>query len=287
MNTPYSSTFFNKYTFSKIANVVRMLEIDESLVKMEDGIYAIPYGESRIPPLTLPLTKKEIPTLVCDVVVDGRHFLKASNEPARKDIYDFNLLLALLTRDWMRGNKRDLLQVTPLFHKFYSQWFRNTLSGRLGLDFAQVFKIQAIGAITFLKYFDDYSDDVLASRASRVLPGTDDFTLLNTFGGEFPDAKTFPETLEWIRESIDSPRASSLSLAYGTVAFSRTWGPAFKEVSLCAVEYPPVFAAMCYHSLKSNGFIRTDLGQFLKKTVRTAESTEFVRSMDMLINNLI
>lgn len=284
-NTPYQTSSFKNHTFDRTGSVIRMLEIDDRLVRLDNGIYAIPYGEASIPPFSLPITKQEVPNLNADVVVDGRTFLKSDNTPAREDTKDFYLNTSILTRDWMNGNRKDLLQTTTKLHKFYTDWFRNTISGRLGLDMSQTFKIQAIGAIYFLKLIDEnYSDEILARRASRVLPAMDYITLLDTFEGEFPQVRDLNDVMEWIRQALDSPRANALTLPYAQLAVAMTWGPAFKEISLAAVEYPPIFASMCYQSLRNSAFLRSNLGQYLKKSVRPNETLEFIKEMTILLN---
>lgn len=284
INTPYASNSFQHHRFDKTGREIRLLEIDQRLVRMDDGVYAVPYGVTSFPPFNLFLTKEQVPSLETDIVVDGRLFLKADNTPARRDIYEFYLMVATLMKDWMAGNRKDLLHTTDLLMRFYSQWFRNTVSGRMGLDLSQTLVIQAVGVVFFIKQFDqDISDDLLLKRAVRVIPGVDMYGLLDLLGGSIRDIKTLSDVMEWIREIFDSPRTSSLTNAYATIAFSRTWGPAFKEMSLAAVEYPPIFAAMCYHSIRSSGFLRTDLGQWLKKSIRPNDTTEYVRSIDMLL----
>lgn len=291
--TPYQTSAFGKFVFDKTGSVVRRLEIDEQLIKLDPSgkILAIPRSVVDIPPFTMWLTKEEIPGLKTNVVVDGRPFLKEDGTSAKADVSNFYILGGGLISNWMENGSSDIRAVGGDFLiKLYAQWMRNGLTQRLGLDFSQTYLVQAVMTIFYLQLHTPLTTnssgqevDRILNRAARTLPSTDPMTLLDRLGGELVPLNTLEEALAWCREISESPRMEGLTLALARTVVGRAWPIQYREVSNAAVEYPPLFAAMVYHSLKSRGFIRTELGDMIKKSVRPQDATNFTNSMDRLL----
>lgn len=226
------------------------------------------------------------------VVFDGRSFLKEDGTPAKMDTYNFFKDASILIREWVRRGPGDLKDTGGDFLvKVFSQWMRNCLTGRLGLDISQVYLVQAVMAIYYLQLHTPLTNnssgqdvDRIVNRAARVLPMTDPVTLLDRLGGHIEPLASLEDAINWIRQLSDTPRMEGLTIALARTAVLRAWPYTYKEVTSAAVEYPPIFAAMIYHTLKSSGFVRTDLGELIKKTVRGNEAISFLKSMERYLN---
>lgn len=292
--SPYQTTAFGKHVFDKTSTLVKRLEIDDKLVKVtpDGSVMSIPKSSTDIPPFGLWLTREEVPTLNAQVVFDGRSFLKEDGTPAKLDVYTFFKQAGILTRNWVATGTGELKDVGGDFLvKIFSQWMRNSLTARLGLDITQVYLVQAVMAIYYIQLHTPLTSnsnggdvDRILNRAARALPATDPVTLLDRLGGFIEPLRSIEDAVNWIRRLSDSPRMEGLTMALVRTAVTRAWPFAYKEVTSASVEYPPIFAAMVYHSLKSSGFVRTELGDLLKKTVRGNESISFVKSMERYLN---
>lgn len=295
-NSPYQTSGFTNHTFDKTGRSIRKLEIDGTLIKMtpSGNIVAVPPGVTEFPPFSMFLTKDQIPHLEADVVIDGRGFLNADGHPTKKEVYEFYLTTALLIVKWMDGGKSDLLSAGGDFlTKIYSQWVRNSISPRLGLDFNQTYRIQAVAAVYFIQQSVPITNnsngstvDRVVTRASRALPTTDPVSLLDTFNDVIPPLNSLEDALAWMREMVDTTRAVGLNSAMARTALGRAWTMAYRDISNAAIEYPPIFASMVYHSLKGAGFVRTDLGEMLKRTVRGNDGSNFVKTIDRYISDI-
>lgn len=292
--TPLQTSAFNKYTFKKTASDLRTLEIDDSLFTIDSRhqIVGIPRSAKDVPPLPLWLTKLEAPNLNANIVIDTRSYIKEDNTPAKQDVADFYLLGAKLINIWMGGGQGDIKDAGGDFLvKVYGQWTRNALTQRIGLDIDQVYLVQAVMVIFYLQQHEPITNnssgsqiDRLLNRAARALPSTDPSILSERLNDIIKPLETLEDALNWIRELAETPRMESLTLALARTVIGRVWPMQYLAVSNAAVEYPPVFAAMVYHTLKSRNFIRSELGDLLKKTVRANEADNFVRSMDRLLS---
>lgn len=294
INSPYQTTAFGKHVFDKTASLVRRLEIDGKLVKVtgDGSVMSIPKQSTEVPPFGLWLTREEVPTMNASVVFDGRAFLKEDGTPAKADTYAFFKDAGILIRNWVRHGSGDLKDTGGDFLvKVFSQWMRNGLTARLGVDIGQVYLVQAVMAIYYLQLHTPLTSnssgqdvDRILNRAARVLPATDPITLLDRLGGHIEPLATLEDAIDWIRKLSDSPRMEGLTMALARTTVARAWPYTYKEVSSAAVEYPPIFAAMVYHTLKNSGFIRTELGDLIKKSVRGNESLTFIKSMERYLN---
>lgn len=293
--SPFQTSAFNKYTFRKIGPDLRRLEIQEELLNIDarNNISAIPRNIKEIPPLPLWITRLEVPDLKANVIIDARSYLKADGTPAKQDVADFYMLGARLINGWINDGATDLKDAGGDFLvKLYGQWMRNSLTGRLGLDLEQVYLVQAVMVIFYLQMHEPITSnsngrdvDRLLNRAARALPATDPIMLLEKLGDEVRPLETLEDALAWCRELGESPRMESLTLALARTVIGRIWPAQYLAVSNASAEYPPVFAAMVYHTFKSRNFIRTELSDLLKKTVRANEADNFIRSIDRLLTS--
>lgn len=292
--TPLQTSAFSKFVFKQTASDLRRLEIDEGLYTIDSkrSIMGIPRSVKDIPPLPLWITKLEAPNLNANIVIDTRSYMKEDNTPAKKDVADFYILGAKLIDVWMNEGQNDVKEVGGDFLiKVYGQWTRNALTQRIGLDIDQVYIVQAVMVIFYLQQHEAITNnssgvqiDRILNRAARALPVTDPSILMERLGDEVRPLNSLEDALNWIRDLAETPRMEALTLALARTVIGRVWPMQYLSVSNAAVEYPPVFAAMVYHTLKSRNFIRTELGDLLKKTVRANEADNFVRSMDRLLS---
>lgn len=293
-DSPYQTSGFSSHLFDKTGRGIRKLEIEGELIKLTPAgnIVAVPPGVVDFPPFYMFLTKDQIPHLEADVVIDGRGLLTSEGKPSKLDAYNFYLKTAELIVRWMKDDRSDLLSVGGDFlTKMYGQWLRNAISSRLGLDFNQTYRVQAAATVFYIQQHIPLTTnsngrdvDRVVVRASRALPSTDPLSLMSVFSDNVPPLNTLVEMLQWTQELIDSVRASGLSVALARTALGRAWPVAYRDISNAAIEYPPVFASMVYHSLKSSGFVRTELGDMLKRSARGNDGTNFIKNVDRYLS---
>lgn len=289
-NSPYQTSGFQSHLFDKTGKGIRKLEIEGELIKLTPGgnIVAVPPGVVEFPPFHMFLTKDQIPHLEADVVIDGRGFLTAEGKPSKLDTYNFYVMTSQMIVQWMKGEKSDLLSAGGDFlTKMYGQWIRNSLSHRIGLDFNQTYRVQAAAVVFYIQQHiplttNSNGNDVdrIVVRASRALPTTDPISLMAVFSDNVPPLTTLVDVLQWMQELIGSVRGTGLSVALARTALGRAWTMGYRDVSNAAIEYPPIFASMVYHSLKSSGFVRTELGDMLKRSARGNDAANFIKSID-------
>lgn len=287
--SPYQTSAFKQHRFNKTGTAIRQLEILEELVPLESSIdiKAIPPSVKDLAPFSLWITNNEVQNLSSDVVVDGRPFLNGSGNVSNQSLYGLYTDTGILIKKWMDGGQYDILSTGgDLAVKVYSQIFRNLLSARLNLDFNQTYLIQAVGAIFYIQLHTPITSnsngteyDRVISRAARALPMTDAQSLQERVG-DVPPLNTIEDAVNWIKEIVQGPRIETLTMAHVRQSTLSLWMSQYSEMSACAIEYPPLFLAMMYHSIKSHGFVRSNLGEFIKKSVRPNDSQAFIRSMD-------
>lgn len=292
--SPYQTTSFKQHRFNKIGTTIKQLEIMDELIPLDSGINikAIPSSIKDLAPFSLWVTNNEVQNLSSDIVVDGRPFLNGSGNVSNQSLHDFYVDTGILIKKWMDGGQYDVLSAGgDLAVKIYSQMFRNLLSARLNLDFNQTYLIQAVGAIFFIQLCTPITSnsngteyDRVITRAARALPMTD-FLSLQERVGDVPPLNDLEDAVNWIKEIIKSPRIEALNMAHVRQSTLNLWTSQYKELSACAIEYPPLFISMMYHSIKSQGFVRSNLGELIKKSVRPNDSQSFIRSMDTYLRN--
>lgn len=288
--TPYQTTPFKNNVFEKTGRGIRHLEIENKLVTLspDKSITAVPHGVTDFPPFTLFMTKKEIPTLECDVVIDGRLVLKADHSPVKDDVFSFYMNSAKMIKKWQQDDRSQLLRMGgSLLPKLYGQWVKNTIARLLKLDFQQSLVLQAASIVFFLQQVEPLTTnstgsdmDRLLNRTSNALPRIDVYTVSNLLKNDIPILNTLGDLANWVKVLLDTPRTEPLTETYIRLALIRTWPTAYREIMLAALEYPPLFATSVQSSMRSASFIRTELGELIKASVKSQDAHHFVKSLD-------
>lgn len=295
--TPYQTTPCSRFALEKTTSGIRKLEINEQLVAPETtpaGILFVPPGVIDFPPFLQPMTKKEIPTLTADIVLDGRSLLRSDGSRNKLDAFGHAVLTAQLTRMWIDEQtdyKRDLLNVSDFPAKVFINWISSAVSLRLGLDFGQVAILRSLTAIYYIQLFgaltnpEDLQEvDRILTRAARYLPGVDSGTLQRV-AGEIPTLNTIADFIAWVHRVIDSPRIEQLTVAVLYTGLGFSWGPAYREAVAVALEYPPIFLALVYSSTIERSYSTTGLGKTIQRTAQRNADKDYVKNLKHLIDH--
>lgn len=296
-DTPYQTTSMSKTGFSGPAlERLRSMEINGDLldVKSRFNIKAIqPNAVAKdVLPFSLPLTKAQIRTMECDVIFDGRAFLRQTGEPLKQDAWDHQVRMCELIAWWMKTpsyERKELLSGGKYLTMAYVRWVTGLLTRSLSLMEDQSYLLSALVAIFFIQLHEPdgaeleaHDQDRILARASRVIPAMDATTLHGRIG-DIPKLSNLNDFVEWSTKVINSPRYSKVTVGLILNLSGYAWGPSFTDSSKAALEYPPIFAAMVYTTLLERSFGKTNMGTLLHKIIRSNEDKDFIKSINYIL----
>lgn len=293
--TPYQTTPCMRFSLEKEAIGVRKLEIDDELLQVpgaHTGVLMVKPGTGNFPPFQQPLTKREIPTLEADLVIDGRQLLRADGQPVKQDVFNHAVVTANLTLMWMKNEesiRKDMLNLGDFPAKVFGQWLGQALSLRLSLDLGQAALLRAVTSIYYIQMYeplpenptDDDRDKILV-RAVRSTPGVDYETLLSILG-TIPRLNNLSDYIEYVKKVLDTPRTGGLNISLIYTALGYSWGPQYREAVAVALEYPPIFLALVYTTCKQHSYTKTGLGKVIERVVYRENDKEFVKNVNHLL----
>lgn len=292
--TPYATTPFKMHTFDKTGQGIRRLEMNNELINLvpDGSIKAVPHGVTEFPPFTLFVTQEQVPTLTTDVVVDGRLLLKKDKTPVNTTVLDFYLKSAKLIILWREQEKRsDFHRMGgDVLPKLYGQWIRNSVSSKLQLDFQHQMMLQAAAVVFYFQLihpitYDSSGQDVdrILTKTARALPRITPDTLHSWFGDTLPVLNNIHDFIAWVKVLINNPRIEGFTESLLKISLLRTWPYQYRDAINAAIEYPPLFTSIIYSSMLSVGFIRTDIGELIKKTMKSDEISFFTKTVDRFL----
>lgn len=292
--SPYQTTPASRFSLDPTYNSVRKLEINEELLQASTHpqIAIVPPGVKDFPPFRQVITRKEIPTLKAEAVIDGRSLVRPDGTPVKEDVYQHALLNAELTRRWQQnkeGFAKDVLNLGKFPPKIFAQWIVAGLANRLSLDFGQAAVMRALATVYYIQLHvplpeHPTNDDVdrIILRAVRSLPGMDAQTL-KTIVGEMPRLNTISDFIQWLKDVINTPRLDNLSVGFVYTALDYTFNPQFRELACVGLEYPPAFVSMVYSAINERGFTKFNFGKMIQEGRHQNSDKEFVQSLNHLL----
>lgn len=297
IDTPYQTTSMRKTAFTTAGlQRIRALEINGELLNINSrfNIKAIKPSTMAmdVTPFSLPITKVQLPTLECDLVIDARSLLRTNGEPLKKDAWDHAVRMCELIAWWLNtdpSERTSLLSMGNYATIAYSGWIANVLTRSLSLDVTQSLLLRATAAVFFVQLHDapnaemtDRQRDRILSRVARTLPRMDVITLSEMLG-EIPRVNDISEWLTWTASVINSPRFDKATPGVLLNLVGYAWGPGYGDQVKAALEYPPIFNAMIYSTLIERSYGKTNMGTLLTKIVRSTEDKDFIKSINQIL----
>ena len=292
--SPYSTTIGKSYNLQMILGGLRSAEIDDALT-LVDGVALVMPSEKSLSPFKQPILQVDAPQLNSKAVLDARAYMKVNTPvPLKEDVYRFNMMYAKLSYIWSLGSKahaRTSLMSHNLHVRIFGQWLAGEISRRLNLDPVQYAKIRLMFTIHYIQMSDDRlmkesgkdAQITIVSKASRSIPGSSPILAYQSLGEHVPYLSNLSDTVEWIKEVIDTPSISQLNTGLIYTAINTSTFASLTETLAIAVEYPPAFMVLVYSALTERGANKTQLGRMVAQMRDRQTEQQFIRVVNQVI----
>ena len=298
--TPYSTAIGSKFKLDTIYSGIRRAEINEELAnnayeRVKGNIKLVAPRSREFQPFSQPILKADFSEMYADVVIDGRSFIRSKEDTALKnDIYAGKVRYGKLSHLWSIDEKyRNIMMTSTDYHiKAFGGWLSGEIGRRLALDPLTLASLRLMLIVHFIQMGDDRlknngsKDNQLAivTMASRKIPGSAPITAYqNILKENVPYLSGLEDTIEWIKQTLDTPTISQLNsgLIYALVGGSTF--PTLRDTLAISIEYPPAFMTIVYDLLVERGANRTALGRFLLNSKDRNSESHFIRTVDRLL----
>lgn len=303
--TPYSTTVGSKYNLETVFSGIRRAEINDVLadavgLDVNANIKLVSPRTKDFPPFSQPILRRDFINdrrdLDADAVVDGRSFMRATEDTALKsDVYNHNLRYAKLSLLWSENPiaRRSMMTTSDYHTKAFGGWLSGEIARRLALDPIAHATLRLCLIIHFIQMGDDRLKDngsnkdaqlAIVTSASRKIPGSAPMpayqNLLKEHVPYLPDLDT---TVQWIKELIDTPTIQQLNTPFVYALINGSTFPSLRETLAIGLEYPPAFISLVYGALTERGANKTGLGRFLMNSKDRNAEKHFIRMVDLFI----
>ena len=304
-NTPYDTTamvghttdtvrqkIMEDYALNSGTGAVRNFEgdIPNKLYMVIDGNALIPLFEHPVV-VNLGNSYGVVADMRGTVAVDRTGKLSVRSMPT----YEFNKTRLSLQRNWLSGDAStpDTLvldtsdrQIADFPCVIFSRWVSETLTRRLGLTIDTQLRVQVLSAFHYISMHKNITGEPVSDMelvgvirkiqvATRIPPDT-----IAEIVDQLPFFKNVGELMHYVEERTGSPRLEGIDVASLFSFLKGSWsGRNPSEVIAVAMEYPPLFMAMCYMGLKEPGFKSTNIGTLCKMEARNTAAVAFIESV--------
>lgn len=306
--SPLQTTACARYKLDKTTAGIKYAELNEELIQDEYNVGTlagivtmVPPGITDFPPFGQPILKVDFPAMDSKVVIDARNLLRVADKtPLKLDVYKEAIRYATLSYLWSndispdaRGFRGRMLNLSDFPCRVFSSWTSTEISRRLGLDVSQTSLLRVIMAIYFVQSFsstlefnktDEAEMSRIVTRASRNVPGTLPGVVMTRLGGKIPYLGSLQDTVDYIKEVIQSPRVEQLNVAFLYTAMTYSMFPAQRETGAVALEYPPAFISLLYTALTERNANKTTLGMAAISQRSKNNDEHFIKGVELIMS---
>lgn len=207
-----------------------------------------------------------------------------------KRIYDMNFIWNMnhLSGLWAVGYSKEMYNFI-LPQRAYARWLSSVITRSLGMSNPkEIMEVNIIATIFYTRLFDTIID----RDEERDL-----IKLLNRLGDDFIDRDTFTsiykqtldmETLEDFCAAIYKVTGNVRSKDFDVGSLIRltqtNWlGINSKMILPLALEFPPIWIAMCYTALADRSFKKTVIGNHVEALGKRGADQAFIKEVELLI----
>lgn len=284
----YESKLNKGFNTNAILLEIAKAKLGNELHSTQDGIFYITENHD-VSPFFYPIYDKETDS----VYVDSRPFTALAKDGSLniRNKIDEELinLCALLEREWINKDKTDTFYSAFSFsNEIFIRWFTDIIGHRFGLDPFQKTRIMAVTAMYSLgQYYNNIDSQFSAEKhlqqVKRNLP-IDYQTLKDT--AELLDYH-FPRDIDEFVKAVNDldmgPRFHGFNstVIYGLLNGAWWSNANTPQLVGLSIEYPPVFAALCYMATKHNMFKKSGIGEAVSYKQR--DHKNYQRAIDLLV----
>lgn len=173
--------------------------------------------------------------------------------------------------------------------RVFAQWLSGLISSKFGLDMQEKSDLEIL---SFIYYYRMFTNEVNREEefVKLTLAMKDTFyteNMLRTVFDRCPNMNTLEDFCSVLEEVTGNVRLKGFSVAilYRLTQASWMGGDSRKNIAL-ALEFPPIWIAMCYSSLESNFYNKTPIGSRMVTLSKRGEGEAFVKSVNELLQNI-
>lgn len=245
--------------------------------------------ENEIEDMTFPLINEEKGWICFDM----RKYVKSDKrtghfEYKRGGDIDFVNMRNELTALWYVGFTKEMYFFS-LPHLAYAKWISSLIASKFMLNPKEELDINTLALIFYSRLFTDerHEDDIdkLSVRFRDTL-----YTkgMLQDIYSRSLQMKTLEDFCGLLYEVTGNIRLKDFNVQMLYRLTQTSWmGIETKNNLAIAIEYPPIWIAMCYSSLVNNMFKKTNIGDKVESLSKRGEGQAFIRSVDEFIKSHI
>lgn len=247
--------------------------------------------ESEIPDLDFPYISYQHGWICFDL----RKFYSVDREtgnfiPKRSTDLEFLSTRNDLTGVWGVGAIKDLYYF-KLPHMAFANWISSLITKRFGLTEKERSDINTVAYIYYSRLFDGENsnrDDELDKLALRVRETYYTRGMLEEIYNKVPHMETLEDFCKALYDVTGNVRLNGFDISVLYRLTQTGWmGVDYKQNLAIALEFPPIWIAMCYSALKNNIYKRTTIGDRVEALSKRGEGLAFVKGVDELLTTIV
>lgn len=292
----------NRYIIESYAYLVQSKEIQQKEYKRNGKVLKAVYLfggsalEADIPDLDFPLIDYKHGWICFDL----RKFYSVDKAtgtfvPKRSTDIEFLTTRNDLTGVWGVGAVKDLYYF-KLPHMAFANWISSLITNRFGLTEKERSDINTIAYVYYSRMFDNGSvngetierGDELDRLALRVKETYYTRGMLEDVYSKIDHMETLEDFCSMLYKVTGNVRLSGFDISVLYRLTQTGWmGVDYKQNLAIALEYPPIWIAMCYSALKNNVYKRTTIGDRVEALSKRGEGIAFVKGVDELLTTMM
>lgn len=250
-------------------------------------LYGVSKDELDIPPLEFPLINNDKGWICFDM----RQYYKV--DPRTKEItpknnyeFEFTEFRNILSGLWSVGLIKEQYQFT-LPHLTFAKWLTSLITSKFGLGLTEWSDINILTLIYYNRLFSNenrHDQNELDKFIIRFKSQPFSQDAIKRVYEIASDMETLEDYCQKVIEVSGSVRLTGFSVGVLLRLISTSWmGMSYKYYLAVALEYPPIFIAICYYALKNNSFKRTVIGNHADSLSKRGNGEVFIKEVDGFI----
>lgn len=305
---PYDSVTLSKINKNEITSLVnRYITLDYAYIaqnenllmksfKRSDGselrpvyLFGVSNTEDEIPPLDFPFMDPDGKWICFDM----RHLFTADRntktfKPKRSMELEFIETRNQLTGIWCAGNDYNL-SLYRLPHLVFGDWVAKLIASRFGLDLMEEAYISILGTIYYSRMFNNPIDEAKDLEILKATTNKMNYSpeMVDTVYQLSKEMFTLEDFCEHVYKITDNVRVKGFGVGVLYRITQSSWMGVGNQQNLSiALEYPPIWIAMVYCSLKDNVYNKTTIGNIAVKLGRRGDGDAFIGAVTQDLRTL-
>lgn len=247
-------------------------------------LFGVSKDEENIPPLEFPLVNKDKKWICFDMrqyyKVDPRTKAITPKNNYESEFTEFRNVLSGL---WSVGYIKEQYQFI-LPHLTFAKWITTLITSKFGLGLTEWSDLNILALIYYNRLFspnnkhDQEEMDKFILRFKSQPFSHEQIRRVFEVAGDMETLEDFCAKAVLVSNSV---RLQGFSVGVLLRLTSTSWmGMNYKHYLAIALEYPPIFIAICYYALRNNSFKRTIIGNHVDALSKRGNGEVFIKEVD-------